>query len=142
MSETYHNYTKGNVDFSKSETMHNLMRAFAGESQARNRYTFAASLARAKGLPAISRVFEFTAEQERAHAKVFYDLLKPFAGKTISVDGTYPVDIYPDVLGHLNANITDVPGFVADARNILFILLIPDDEAIIPAILSQPFSLR
>ena len=103
MSETYHNYTKGNVDFSKSETLHNLMRAFAGESQARNRYTFAASFARAKGLPVIAKVFEFTAEQERAHAKVFYDFLKTEAGATIAIDGTYPVDIYPDVLGYLNA---------------------------------------
>ena len=103
MSERYHNYTKGNVDFSKSETLQNLMRAFAGESQARNRYTFAASLARAKGMPVISRVFEFTAEQERAHAKVFYDLMKSEAPTTIAIDGTYPVDIYPNVLGHLQA---------------------------------------
>ena len=103
MSDTYHNYTKGNLDFADSETLQNLMRAFAGESQARNRYTFAASFARSKGLPVIARVFEFTAEQERAHAKVFYNFLKPFAGKTIAIDGTYPVDIYPDVLGHLNA---------------------------------------
>lgn len=103
MSERYHNFTKGNVDFAGSETMHNLMRAFAGESQARNRYTFAASLARGKGLPVISRVFEFTAEQERAHAKVFYDLLKTQSGQTISIDGTYPVDIFPDLLSHLKA---------------------------------------
>lgn len=103
MSESYHNYTKGKVDFAKSETLQNLMRAFAGESQARNRYTFAASLARAQGLPVIARVFEFTAEQERAHAKVFYNFLESLAGKTVAVDGTYPVDIYPDVLGHLMA---------------------------------------
>lgn len=103
MSETYHNYTKGNVDFTKSETLQNLMRAFAGESQARSRYTFAASFARSKGLPVIARVFEFTAEQERAHAKVFYDLMKSVSGQTISIDGSYPVDIYPDVLGHLKA---------------------------------------
>lgn len=103
MSETYHNYTKGNVDFEKSETLQNLMRAFAGESQARNRYTFAASFARAKGLPIIAKVFEFTAEQERAHAKVFYDLLKSATGQNITIDGSYPVNIYPDVLGYLKA---------------------------------------
>ncbi len=103
MSERYHNYTVGNVDFMKSETRENLMRAFAGESQARNRYTFASSLARAHALPVIARVFDFTAEQERAHAKVFYDLLKTCSGQTINIDGSYPVDIYSDLLGHLSA---------------------------------------
>ena len=75
------------VDFQKSETRENLMRAFAGESQARNRYTFAARQARSQKLPVIEAVFAFTAEQERAHAKIFYDHLKPLAGTTIHVVG-------------------------------------------------------
>lgn len=85
------------VDFQKSETRENLMRAFAGESQARNRYTFAARQARSQKLPVIEAVFAFTAEQERAHAKIFYDHLKPLAGTTIHVDGGYPVDLYTDI---------------------------------------------
>lgn len=85
------------VDFQKSETRENLMRAFAGESQARNRYTFAARQARSQKLPVIEAVFAFTAEQERAHAKIFYDHLKPLAGSTIHVDGGYPVDLYTDI---------------------------------------------
>ena len=103
MSDTYHNIYKGSVEFEKSRTRENLMRAFAGESQARNRYAFAASQARKEKLEVIARVFEFTAEQERAHAKVFYDFLKPCAGNGITVDGTYPVDIFETTLGHLKA---------------------------------------
>ena len=103
MSDVYENMTKGNLDFRDSRTRENLMRAFAGESQARNRYTFAASQARKEGLEVIARVFEFTADQERAHAKVFYDLLKSCAGETIGIDGTYPVDICPNTLGLLRA---------------------------------------
>ena len=61
------------ADFAQSETRLNLMRAFAGESQARNRYTFAAGLARRKNLYVLESVFTFTADQERAHAKVFYN---------------------------------------------------------------------
>ena len=53
------------VEFSKSETKLNLMKAFAGESQARNRYTFAASLAKKSNLYVIEAVFKFTADQEK-----------------------------------------------------------------------------
>lgn len=91
------------VSFEQSETRLNLMRAFAGESQARNRYTFTAGLAKRKGLEVLQQVFLFTADQERAHAKVFYDLLEPLAGHSLHVDGGYPVDLYSDMLDHLKA---------------------------------------
>lgn len=81
-----------NVSFKDSQTRENLMRAFAGESQARNRYTFAAKTAREQGLYAVGYVFEFTANQERAHAERFYQLLKDMAGQTIEICGGYPVD--------------------------------------------------
>ena len=81
-----------NVGFKNSRTRENLMKAFAGESQARNRYTFAAKKAKEAGLYAIAYVFEFTAEQERAHAERFYDLLKTEAGETIEIQAGYPVD--------------------------------------------------
>ena len=80
------------ADFAQSETRLNLMRAFAGESQARNRYTFAAGLARRKNLYVLESVFTFTADQERAHAKVFYNLLEQVSGQNLQVDGTYPVE--------------------------------------------------
>lgn len=85
------------MDFMQSETKKNLMRAFAGESQARNRYTFAADQAKKQGLYVIEYVFRFTAEQEKAHAQVFYNLLKDAAGENIEVDGGYPVDISPNI---------------------------------------------
>lgn len=85
------------VEFKQSETMKNLMRAFAGESQARNRYTIAARQARKGGLYVIEQVLTFTADQERAHAEVFYNHLKEMAGENIQIEGSYPVDISPEV---------------------------------------------
>ena len=85
------------VDFKSSETKDNLMRAFAGESQARNRYTFAAGEAKKQHLHVIEAVFKFTAEQEKEHAEVFYKHLTEMSGETIHVDGGYPVDITDDV---------------------------------------------
>ena len=61
------------IPLKDSLTMHNLMRAFAGESQARNRYTFAAKIAHEKKLPILENLFKLTADQEKAHAKVFYE---------------------------------------------------------------------
>ena len=74
------------IEFKNSKTKENLMRAFAGESQARNRYTIAAEQAREQGLYAVSNVFLFTADQERAHAQRFYELLGECAGETIEID--------------------------------------------------------
>lgn len=91
------------VDFKNSETKYNLMRAFAGESQARNRYTFAASQAKKEGLNIIEAVFTFTAGQEKEHAEIFYNHLKELSGETITVDGGYPVDIYDSTLKLLRA---------------------------------------
>ncbi len=103
MQNEYQNYHKGNVDFMHSKTRENLMRAFAGESQARNRYTFAASAARKEQLEVVARVFEYTADQEKAHAKVFYDLLLPSAGQNIAIDGNYPIDLSNKTLDLLKA---------------------------------------
>lgn len=87
-----------NVELKNSETKINLMRAFAGESQARNRYTLAAEQANKNKLFNIEAIFRFTAEEEFAHAELFYNYLKTFAGNTISVDGGYPVDISDSVI--------------------------------------------
>lgn len=86
------------MDFKQSETKTNLMRSFAGESQARNRYTFAAEQANKQGLYVIEHVFKFTADQEKEHAQVFYEQLKELAGENIEADGSYPVDINPNIL--------------------------------------------
>ncbi len=85
------------MDFKNSETKDNLMRAFAAESQARNRYTFAAGQAKKENLYVVSAVFRYTAEQEKEHAEIFYNHLKELSGENIHIDGSYPVDLADDV---------------------------------------------
>ncbi len=89
------------MDLKDSRTKQNLMRAFAGESQARNRYTFAAELAQQNGLYVIKKIFDFTAEQEKEHAKVFYSFLKEAEGENINIDAEYPVNTSKDILTQL-----------------------------------------
>ena len=91
------------VNFSESMTKENLMRAFAGESEARNRYTIAAERAEKDGMFTVAEIFRYTADQERAHAERFYELLKELSGQTIHIDGSYPVDQQEDLPGLLRA---------------------------------------
>ena len=90
-------------DLRDSETAKNLMRAFAGESQARNRYTFAAALARFQKMPVVEQIFTYTANQEKEHAEIFYKFLEPLDKETIFIDGGYPVDMEQNTLAQLNA---------------------------------------
>lgn len=90
------------VSFNNSETKQNLMRAFAGESQARNRYTFAADMAKQQKLFGLERLFLFTAEQERAHAKIFFDFLKECNDKNITLDAAYPVNVDTSLIYQLS----------------------------------------
>ena len=83
------------VDFKESKTRENLMRAFAGESQARNRYTIAAEAAKKQQMYAVNQIFLFTADQERAHAERFYGLLKSQSGTTIHNEMEEFGDVYP-----------------------------------------------
>ena len=86
------------VNFSESQTKINLMRAFAGESQARNRYTFAADKAKKMGCYFIYNIFDLTAKQEKAHAEIFYNHQKNENGGTIFIDNAgYPVDNYDKI---------------------------------------------
>ena len=91
------------TELARSQTCMNLMRAFAGESQARNRYTMAAATAKAQGFHVLERLFLFTADQELSHAKVFYRHLTQLSGRTLTVDGTYPVDLPNDSIALLRA---------------------------------------
>ena len=86
------------ADLKNSETLKNLMRAFAGESQARNRYTFAAGLCRQQKLHVLEAVFLFTAGQEKEHAEIFYNHMKAVGGATVHIDGGYPVHVTNDAL--------------------------------------------
>jgi len=70
-----------------SETEKNLLKAFAGESQARNRYTYFASVAKKEGYEQISGIFLETAENEKEHAKVFFQYLE---GGDLVIQADYP----------------------------------------------------
>lgn len=70
-----------------TQTEKNLMAAFAGESQARNRYTYFASKARDEGFMQIAAIFEETSSQEKEHAKRLFKFME---GGTITVTGTFP----------------------------------------------------
>lgn len=70
-----------------SKTEKNILTAFAGESQARNRYSYYAKVAKKEGYVQISTIFERTAEQERAHAKT---LLKFLEGGEVEITSSYP----------------------------------------------------
>ena len=89
--------------FCSSQTRDNLMRAFAGESQAASRYRITAGIAREAGLAVIDGLFRFTAGQEDAHAKLFYRELADLGGQTLEIEGTWPVDLYADLPGYLRA---------------------------------------
>ncbi len=73
-----------------TRTEKNLLAAFAGESQARNRYTYFASQAKKEGLVQISHVFEETADQEKEHAKRFFKFLE---GGDVEIVATYPAGV-------------------------------------------------
>ena len=64
------------MEFKGSQTEKNILASFAGESQARNRYTFFASAARKEGYEQIAAIFLETADNEKEHAKLFFSLLK------------------------------------------------------------------
>ena len=70
-----------------TQTEKNLLKAFAGESQARNRYTYFASAARKEGYVQIADIFEETANQEREHAKRFFEFLE---GGVVEITASFP----------------------------------------------------
>ena len=91
------------INFNDSKTKINLMKAFAGESQARNRYYFAAEEALKQKHQSLYKIFIFTAEQEKAHAEVFYNHLKEFNNQTIQIESGFPVNISCSLLELLEA---------------------------------------
>ena len=83
-----------------TRTEKNLLAAFAGESQARNRYTFYASVARKEGYEQIAHLFLETAENEKEHAKVFFKYLE---GGDLEIQASYPAGIIGDTKANLEA---------------------------------------
>lgn len=92
------------MNLTESETKLNLLRAFAGESQARNRYTFAASLAKKQNLASIADIFLFTAGQEKEHAEIFYRHLNALQGSSLRIDAAYPIDPDSSIAALLHAS--------------------------------------
>ncbi len=83
-----------------TQTEKNLLASFAGESQARNRYTYFASVARKAGFEQISAIFLETAENEREHAKRFFKLLE---GGELEIVAAYPAGVIGDTAANLEA---------------------------------------
>jgi len=75
------------MQFKGSKTEKNVLAAFAGESQARNRYSFFASAAKKEGYEQIAAIFLQTAEEEKEHAKTFFKLLK---GGDVEITAAFP----------------------------------------------------
>ncbi len=83
-----------------TETEKNLLKAFAGESQARTRYTFFASVAKKEGYEQISQIFMETAENEKEHAKRFFSYLE---GGMVEIQAAYPAGVIGNTLQNLYA---------------------------------------
>jgi len=88
------------MELKGSKTEKNLLAAFAGESQARNRYTYFASAARKEGYEQISSIFLETAENEKEHAKLFFSLLK---GGDEEIMAAYPAGVVGSTADNLKA---------------------------------------
>lgn len=104
-----------------TRTEKNLLTAFAGESQARNRYTYFASKAKKEGYEQIAYIFEETANQEKEHAKRFFNFLE---GGEVEIVGAFPAGVVGTTLENLKAaadgeqyeHTSMYPGFAAIAR--------------------------
>jgi rubrerythrin len=83
-----------------TQTEKNLLKAFAGESQARNRYTFFASVARKEGYEQIANIFTETAGNEKEHAGIFFKYLE---GGDVEIEAAYPAGIIGDTETNLKA---------------------------------------
>ncbi len=83
-----------------TRTEQNLLKAFAGESQARNRYTFFASAAKKEGFEQIAGVFMETAEQEKEHAKRFFKFLE---GGMVEITASFPAGVIGTTMENLAA---------------------------------------
>ena len=77
-------------DLSGTETEKNLLKSFAGEAQARNRYTYFASVAKKEGYKQISGIFQETADNEKEHAEVFFKYLEKSNAKPVKIEAEYP----------------------------------------------------
>ncbi len=104
-----------------TKTEQNLLKSFAGESQARSRYTFFASVAKKEGFEQIAGVFMETAEQEKEHAKRFFKFLE---GGMVEITASYPAGVIGTTAENLKA--------AAEGENEEWADLYPEKIALIP----------
>jgi rubrerythrin len=83
-----------------SKTEQNLLKAFAGESQARNRYTYFSGVARKEGFQQIANIFQETADNEKEHAKIFFSHLE---GGDLEITASYPAGSIKETRANLEA---------------------------------------
>jgi len=88
------------MELKGSQTEKNILASFAGESQARNRYTYFASAARKEGYEQIAAIFLETADNEKEHAKLFFTLLQ---GGEAEIQAVYPAGTIGDTAANLKA---------------------------------------
>lgn len=98
-------YIRRNVmELKGSKTAINLMKSFAGECQARTRYTYYSTVAEKAGYIQISKIFTEIASQEEAHSRVYYNFLKDaYADEAIDIEAAYPVSLHEDTMNNLRA---------------------------------------
>ena len=89
-----------NMELKGSKTEKNLLKSFAGESQARTRYTFFASVAKKEGYEQISAIFTETADNEKEHAQLFFKYLK---GGDVEITAAYPAGVIGTTAENLEA---------------------------------------
>lgn len=89
-------------DLKGTETQKNLLKAFAGESQARNRYTYYASKAKQEGYVQMAYIFEETANQEKEHAKRLFKFLE--TGEELEITAAFPAGTIGDTVQNLEAS--------------------------------------
>jgi len=89
------------MQFKGSQTEKNLLKAFAGESQARNRYTYFASQASKDGFVQIQAIFQETADQEKEHAKRFFKFLQ---GGEVEITAAFPAGVIGTTAENLRAS--------------------------------------
>ena len=88
------------LELKGSQTEKNLLAAFAGESQARNRYTYFASVARKEGYEQISAIFQETSDNEKEHAQLFF---KHLHGGMVEINAAYPAGVIASTAENLKA---------------------------------------
>ena len=98
-------------------TEKNLLASFAGESQARNRYTFMASKAKKEGLVQISQIFAETANQEKEHAERFFSFLE---GGVLEIEAGYPAGFAGGLVGDTAENLAHAAGGENEEWSILY----------------------